>query len=867
MRISHPLLLLLVTMLGLLSGCGFQPTKIAPIVPSTTTVVAGTSFRFIGPQLPGGTVWSVSGSGGSPGSIDATGLYIAPPVAPLEPVTVTASSATFPGELTVASAVVVNPAPTITSSQPAILITYSGIQSVIVEGTGFTPATSVLVNGKSRTVDVLSSTRLVVTLTGNDLINAVPLQVIAENPLPGGGQSPALPLSVENPAPVLRSISPARVLVASGSQDVTITGEGFIPLSAVIIEGKLLPAQYLSATELKVTLPMSAFDNAGVRSLLVTNTGPGGGASSVATLLVENPIPTIRMVSPMSALGGSSDTEITLVGSGFVADTVVTVGNIEIGPSHVSANEIHVTVPASVLATPGKLGISASNAGPGGGKAASQFVVVAPPQLSATAHPLVASYSADLPAGFELSARFGIDSVGEHETFSRQAPADGSVTTLLVAGMRPSTGYHLQAVITAPDGSQVFSSETTFATGDVPNQRIPPVHITVPDSSSEPTPGIELFDFIGGTKDQFRAAAFDLTGNLVWYYDYPTTEGYPSPVKQLSNGNMMLVISEGAEYIREVDLAGQTVRELRISDLNAKLAAAGSSVVASKIHHDIIELPQGRLAFLVNQVRRLANVNGYKGTIPVLGDAIIVVDPAFNVLWTWSTFDHLDVNRHPYFPLQFVPPIVAYDWTHSNSLAFSAPDGSLLLSIRHQSWIVKIDFGNGSGSGDILWRLGSGGDFQLSGGDVPIDWFYLEHYASVISNTAGIFDIGLFDNGDFRPIDSSGTQCGAANTPCYSRPLILRLDEPSRTATLTWSPHYWYSNWGGTFQQLASDRYEFTFSAYAQTGGSRVVETTGGTSPQVIWQADTTQPCYRAVRLKSLYPESANHQNTAATPQ
>ncbi len=377
--------------------------------------------------------------------------------------------------------------------------------------------------------------------------------------------------------------------------------------------------------------------------------------------------------------------------------------------------------------------------------------------------------------------------------------------------------------------------------------------------SAQPSPGIELFDLIGGTKQQFRAAAFDLSGSLIWFYDYPITDGYPSPVKQLSNGDMMFVLSEGAEVIREVDLIGQTVRELKIADLNANLASAGFNIVASKIHHEIIELPNGRLGFLVNEVRQI-NVNGYTGNIPVLGDAVVVVDSAFNVLWAWSLFDHLDVNRHPFFPYQYVPAYgMTYDWTHSNSLAYSPSDKSLVLSIRHQSWIIKIDYGDGAGSGNILWKLGSGGDFQLLGGNAPMDWFYLEHYAELLTDTANAFDLMMFDNGDFRPIDDTGTQCGTAANPCYSRPVILHVDETARTVTLVWAPHYWYSGWGGTFQQLAADRYEFTFSSMpGNNGGSRVIETTGGSSPQIIWQADTTQPCYRAVRLTSLYPGTAH---------
>ncbi len=55
------------------------------------------------------------------------------------------------------------------------------------------------------------------------------------------------------------------------------------------------------------------------------------------------------------------------------------------------------------------------------------------------------------------------------------------------------------------------------------------------------------------------------------------------------------------------------------------------------------------------------------------------------------------------------------DWTHSNDMLYSSDDHNLLLSIRHQNWIVKIEYLDGQGSGKILWRLGEGGDFRLTG--------------------------------------------------------------------------------------------------------------------------------------------------------
>ena len=234
----------------------------------------------------------------------------------------------------------------------------------------------------------------------------------------------------------------------------------------------------------------------------------------------------------------------------------------------------------------------------------------------------------------------------------------------------------------------------------------------------------------------------------------------------------------------------------------------------------------------------------------VLGDALVDLNPNHNPVWVWDTFDHLDVNRHPMnFP----------DWTHCNAIFYSADDGNLLLSSRHQSWVMKIDYQNGQGAGDLLWRLGYQGDFTLTNGQNP-DWFYAQHYANVVSpNTTGVFELLLFDNGDDRVVDASGDACGTSGQPaCYSRVPILQVDETAMTATLLWQDNLSpvYSFWGGSAQQLGDGDLVFGMSAPSDDPtGARYMEVTSDPTPQVVLQMEVSgQNAYRAVHLPSLYP-------------
>jgi hypothetical protein len=276
------------------------------------------------------------------------------------------------------------------------------------------------------------------------------------------------------------------------------------------------------------------------------------------------------------------------------------------------------------------------------------------------------------------------------------------------------------------------------------------------------------------------------------------------------------------------------------------LAKAGYSVSVANFHHEILPLPNGHWIVLTNVKVPYTDLPGYPGTTQVLGDIVIDLDPTWNPVWVWSSFDHLDISRHPFqFP----------DWTHSNALAY-LPDGNLLLSVRHQNWLLKLDYENGAGNGDILWRLGHQGDFSLVQGD-PKQWFFAQHFPSLVASNGSQLTLAVLDNGDDRVLDGGGTCNPYFNPdPCYSRATIFDLDQDAKSANLTW--HYdpgVYSFWGGSISQLANQDVEFDMTDPLDTDSSRVMEIAPGESQEIVWQLDITGGnAYRAYRIPSLYP-------------
>lgn len=207
------------------------------------------------------------------------------------------------------------------------------------------------------------------------------------------------------------------------------------------------------------------------------------------------------------------------------------------------------------------------------------------------------------------------------------------------------------------------------------------------------------------------------------------------------------------------------------------------------------------------------------------------------------------------------------DWTHSNAIIYSPDDGNLLLSMRHQSWVIKIDYQDGRGAGDVLWRLGYQGDFTISSG-LPSDWMYAQHFPFIVGpNSAGVFKLAVMDNGDNRVLDSNGTVCGTPGTPgpqvantipCYTRAVIFQVDEGTKTASVYWQDNFdpIYSYWGGSVQQLAGGNVFICLTVPSDNmTGSRYLEVTSDPTPQVAMQIEISgQNAYRIIHMPSLYP-------------
>lgn len=488
-------------------------------------------------------------------------------------------------------------------------------------------------------------------------------------------------------------------------------------------------------------------------------------------------------------------------------------------------------------------------------------VAICPPF---TGNPQVASYSIYLPAPGKVSVEFGKSTSYGLNTWQVPTPStNGGGVQLYVAGMEGKTLYHMRGQVVLKNGATFDDPDMTCTTGTPPTTA--KTQISTP--SGTPQPGIEMWNTLlpqGIT----QAFATDLSGNVIWTYTYSApTADLLQGIQLLPNGDFLMVISylsslavgsHGGDLneVREVDLAGNTIRSITMDQLNQKLAASslrdaqGNTYQLGSFHHSVLALPTGHWILLATETKAYNNVSGFPGPSLVIGDVLIDVDQNGNPVWAWNTFDHLDINRHPMnFP----------DWTHSNGMLYSADDHNLLLSMRHQNWVIKIEYLDGTGSGNILWHLGEGGDFKLVGATDPTDWFYAQHGMSYFTpNTTGVFRIGQMDNGNDRIFPTGQVNCMPYAKPssnCYSTVPVLELNESNMTATMV--THYapppsYYTFFGGNAELEKNGDIHADFCAVS-TGA--IVQELDSQASHVIWQGVTPNSAqFHTYRLPSLYP-------------
>ncbi len=460
------------------------------------------------------------------------------------------------------------------------------------------------------------------------------------------------------------------------------------------------------------------------------------------------------------------------------------------------------------------------------------------PVVSPTAHPLVGLYSApSCAAGSTMRVRFKLPSDVLWQSTALKSCNGTTSMNFYIAGMRASTSYQMRHdVITGP---MVASGPIlTFTTG-APGIALPVasslVPLKAPTSTTEP---VTLF--AGLNQSGYAPYAVDATLALIWYA--PTSQAYLT--RPVPGGGYLVtygfVTDLSQSGMRQYDLAGNLVKQTTVERVNDQLVAAGKHTI-TLIHHEVRLLANGNYALLA-QREVASSVQGPPNDIA--GDVILILDNNLQLLWSWDSFDHLDVTRAALLGETCVNPGCilfnapqAHDWTHGNSVALT-PDGNLIYSSRHQDMGYKIAYQNGAGDGHVIWRLGKDGDFAWNSTDAW-PWFSHQHDIKFDDPTT----ISLFDDGNTRVFYVEGGN---------SRGQVLQVDETHMTITPLLNVDTGsYSFALGSAQRLMNGNYIFDSGIINMGANTQVTEFTS--SGALVSNTHSNSIDYRAFRLRDLY--------------
>jgi arylsulfate sulfotransferase len=450
--------------------------------------------------------------------------------------------------------------------------------------------------------------------------------------------------------------------------------------------------------------------------------------------------------------------------------------------------------------------------------------------VSPMGNPLVALYSAPPSPGASMYVQFAQQ--GPTLSWQNTSPlpiVPGESTNFIVAGMLPDTTYVMRDVL--DDGT--VSAPLAFTTGSLPaNLKFPTFTVVQP-----PAPGADLSQGVIFHAGLFLyTVATNLNGNIIWYYD-PVANDFPSYAPNLEPGGTVMLlggtamgVAGGESTLRQVDLAGDTLRQTDVQAVNAELAALHRPRILD-FDHEAKLLPNGDTVVL-GGTRKIVDFRGKPTRFT--GDMVIVLNQNFQVAWTWNAFKWLNTNR-------VVRDLgTPSDWLHANAVSWSPEDDDLIVSLRNQSWVIKIDYADGTGNGHVIWKLGAGGNFQAIA-NTPDPWFSGQHDARLINDNTLL----VFDDGDTRR---------ESDPTADSRGQEWILNEQNMTATLVVNADMGnYSYFIGSSEMLPNGDLAFT------SGGLGSANDPAGQSIEVlpdgtrVYVQQTNEYEYRSYFESTLY--------------
>ena len=229
------------------------------------------------------------------------------------------------------------------------------------------------------------------------------------------------------------------------------------------------------------------------------------------------------------------------------------------------------------------------------------------------------------------------------------------------------------------------------------------------ERSGPTTPGwyLTMLYEVGGAHSY--ATIMDGRGAPVWYQ---ATDPGSIEFRLASNGLFVGVAALGPRYGVLPD-AGYEVFTLTGDVVDTIITVDAGGVEHPTDHHDIVELPDEGWATLTYPLVDGEDLTaiGFGADETIAENVIQELDPAGNLLWSWTTGDHFEYEEATF--AQRFPPVPSYAGTevdvwHLNGLD-RLSDGDYLATARHLDAVFRVNRSLVPGDpddGEVEWVLG-----------------------------------------------------------------------------------------------------------------------------------------------------------------
>lgn len=308
-----------------------------------------------------------------------------------------------------------------------------------------------------------------------------------------------------NPIPTISSITPNSATAGDPAITLTINGSNFISGSIVKWNGASLTTTFVSANQLTASVSNTLIASAGVDTVTVLNSAPGGGTSNKALFTVSapasNPVPSITTINPSSVTAGDPGFTLTVDGTNFINGSVINWNGSALTTTYVNSTQLTAGITAAMVASPGTPNVTVFNPAPGGGN--SNAVTFTINTINVNPVPVLTSLSpASVTAG---SSSFTLTVHGSNFISSSVISWNGSpLTTTFVNSLQ------LTAPITAAMVASVGTANVTVTNPAPGGGTTAALSFTIVSAGNNPVPTLVS---ISPTNTTAGAASFTLTAN------------------------------------------------------------------------------------------------------------------------------------------------------------------------------------------------------------------------------------------------------------------------------------------------------------------------------------------------------------------